>query len=68
MPAMTTASTIGRPKRKPKTYSPDRVCGNEGCTVRLSRYNRAEQCFNHAPARFPRLRGEYTEEFVAKQG
>jgi len=22
----------------------------------------------HAPARFPRLRGEFTEDFLAKQG
>ena len=68
MPATMMASTTGRPKRKPKTYGSGRVCGNEGCTVRLSRYNRAEQCFNHAPALFPRLRGEYTEEFLGKQG
>ena len=67
MPATMMASTNGRPRRKPKTYGRDRVCATEGCTVRLSRYNRAEQCFNHAPARFPRLRGEYTEEFLAKQ-
>ena len=63
-----TASTVGRPKRKPKTYGMDRVCATGDCTVRLSRYNRADLCFNHAPARFPRLRGEFTEEFLAKQG
>ena len=67
MPATMMASTTGRPKRKPKTYGPGRVCATEGCTVRLSRYNRADQCFSHAPARFPRLRGEYTEEFLARQ-
>ena len=61
-----TASTVGRARRKPKTYGLDRVCGNDDCTVQLSRYNRANHCFNHAPARFPRLRGEFTEEFLAK--
>ena len=61
-----TASTVGRARRKPKTYGLDRICGTDDCTVRLSRYNRASHCFNHAPARFPRLRGEFTEEFLAK--
>jgi hypothetical protein len=32
----------------------------------LSQYNRNEYCFNHSPARFPRMRGEFTEEFLAK--
>ncbi len=63
-----TASTVGRAKRKPKTYGTDRVCQTEECTVRLSRYNRAAHCFNHAPKRYPRLRGEFTEEYLAKQG
>ena len=61
------ASTVGRTRRRPKTYAENRVCGTEGCETRLSRYNRAENCFNHAPARFPRLRGEFTEDFLAKQ-
>ncbi len=61
------ASTVGRTRRKPKTYAENRVCSTEECTVRLSRYNRAEHCFNHAPARFPRLRGEFTAEYAAKQ-
>lgn len=61
-----TASTVGRARRKPKTYGLDRVCDSDECTVKLSRYNRASHCFNHAPAHFPRLRGEFTEEFLAK--
>lgn len=61
-----TASTVGRARRKPKTYGLDRVCVSDDCTVKLSRYNRASHCFNHAPAHFPRLRGEFTEEFLAK--
>ncbi|MBU1227534.1 MAG: hypothetical protein KJ698_10055 [Actinobacteria bacterium] len=61
-----TASTVGRARRKPKTYGLDRVCEFDDCTVRLSRYNRADYCFSHAPARFPRMRGEFTEEFLAK--
>ncbi|MDX1690012.1 MAG: hypothetical protein R3290_03200 [Acidimicrobiia bacterium] len=61
------ASTVGRARRRPKTYAEGRVCSDDACTVRLSRYNRAEFCFNHAPARFPRLRGEFTAEYLAKQ-
>lgn len=60
------ASTIGRARRRPKTYGTDRVCASEHCDVRLSRYNRAEHCFAHAPARFPRLRGEFTEDYLAR--
>ena len=63
-----TASTVGRARRKPKTYGLERVCASDSCSTRLSRYNRAEHCFNHAPARFPRLRGEFTEDYLAKQG
>jgi hypothetical protein len=62
------ASTVGRARRRPKTFGEGRVCAGKGCDVRLSRYNRAEHCFNHAPARFPRLRGEFTEAYASKQG
>lgn len=61
------ASTLGRTRRRPKTFGEGRTCQDDGCTTRLSRYNKAAFCFNHAPARFPRLRGEYTEEYAAKQ-
>ena len=60
------ATTAGRARRRPKTYGEDRVCGFDACETRLSRYNRNEFCFQHAPARFPRMRGEFTEEFLAK--
>ncbi|MCB2224727.1 MAG: hypothetical protein KQH83_11220 [Actinobacteria bacterium] len=62
-----TASTVGRAHRKPKTYGADRVCTTDGCSVQLSRYNRSDHCFNHAPVRYPRLRGEFTEEYLANQ-
>ena len=60
------ATTAGRARRRPKTYGEGRVCGDSGCETRLSRYNRAEFCFQHAPARFPRMRGEFTEEYLAR--
>ena len=68
MPTTTTASTVGRAHRKPKTYGESRECATDGCPTRLSRYNRDDHCYAHAPARFPRLRGEFTEDFLAKQG
>lgn len=43
--------------RKPKTYGEDRVCDQEGCHTRLSRYNRQHFCSAHARIRFPRVRG-----------
>ena len=61
------ATTAGRARRRPKTYGEGRTCGDAGCETRLSQYNRNEFCFQHAPARFPRMRGEFTEEFLAKQ-
>jgi hypothetical protein len=60
------ASSVGRSRRKPKTYAAGRVCADERCGVRLSRYNRASYCYSHAPARFPRLRGEFTEEYLER--
>ena len=61
------ASSVGRARRRPKTFGENRVCAAEGCETRLSRYNRASNCFSHAPAKFPRMRGEFTEEFAARQ-
>ena len=43
--------------RRPKTYPQGRVCLLGNCEVRLSRYNRNEYCFNHAPIRYPHVRG-----------
>lgn len=43
--------------RAPKTYSAERMCADTGCETKLSRYNRREFCFVHAPVRYPRLRG-----------
>ena len=58
------ASTVGRARRRPKTYKAGRVCADDSCSVQLSRYNKADFCFNHAPVRFPRLRGEFTQEYL----
>ncbi len=48
--------------RAPKVHSTDRTCIHEGCTTMLSRYNKREYCYAHAPTRFPRLRGRVVPE------
>ena len=45
----------GRPRR---TYEAGRTCASEGCTTRLSSYNKNEYCWSHfqpvpKPARIP---------------
>ncbi len=57
---MSTHVSASRPtgrRRKAKTYGDKRVCAEEGCSTRLSTYNRNTQCHTHAPRSFPRTRG-----------
>ncbi len=49
-------------KRAPKTYPAGRVCVEKECKVKLSRYNRREYCYNHAPVLYPRVRGRVLPE------
>lgn len=49
-----------RPRELPRanrTYEAGRVCAREGCETRISRYNKGEFCFTHAPLRYPLIRG-----------
>ena len=48
--------------RPPPVYSDQRTCVSKGCKTRLSKYNRREHCFAHAPTKFPRLRGRIVPE------
>ena len=48
--------------RPSRTYTTGRVCAQKDCDTRLSQYNRREHCFQHAPTRFPRLRGRVVSE------
>ena len=48
--------------RAPKTYSTERSCDKQGCDTRLSRYNRREFCYAHAPTKYPRLRGRIVKD------
>lgn len=48
--------------RAPKQIDEVRSCAKDGCDTSLSRYNRREYCYAHAPTRFPRLRGRIVTE------
>ena len=39
-----------------------RVCGDPGCSTRLSRYNDQEFCALHAPMVVPRMRGRVLDD------
>ena len=43
--------------RAPKRSDEQRVCIEDGCTTKLSSYNKRDHCYAHAPTRYPRLRG-----------
>jgi hypothetical protein len=44
--------------RANRTYPSDRVCAAEGCTTKLSIYNRSELCWQHEPVRTYVSRGK----------
>lgn len=68
MSAVVTATRPGQGgRRRPKVYSIGRECASNMCDTRLSRYNKNEFCFRHAPVKYPRLRGVFTEEYEASR-
>lgn len=60
-------SRAGRRWRRPKTHPRDRVCEEDSCETRLSRYNPADRCYAHAPRRQVRSRGEFTEAYLKRR-
>jgi hypothetical protein len=50
------ARIVEMPKRS-RTYPGVRVCGHDGCSTKLSTYNREDTCFIHRTRKAPRLRG-----------
>lgn len=48
--------------RAPKAMAEMRPCAKKGCETTLSRYNKREFCYAHAPTKFPRLRGRIVTE------
>jgi hypothetical protein len=59
MNAETTISgrRVTRHPRAPKTAAGGRTCTQDDCDTKLSRYNRHDTCWAHAPTRYPRSRG-----------
>jgi hypothetical protein len=50
-----------RPRELPRpsrTFDEGRVCEHEECGTRLSIYNRGSLCWQHAPVRYPFVRGQ----------
>jgi len=43
--------------RASKQYGEGRLCAEENCDTGLSRYNRDDKCFLHAPKKAGRVRG-----------
>lgn len=54
--------TVTGVTRPSKDYGSGRVCAEKHCTTKLSRYNRREYCFAHAPVKYPRVRGRILPE------
>jgi hypothetical protein len=50
-------STVRALPRPNRTWGQGRPCAEEGCTTRLSMYNRAKYCWAHAPVRYYIPRG-----------
>lgn len=50
---------VTRPSRE---FGGGRVCSEKSCDTKLSRYNRREHCFAHAPVKYPRVRGRIMPE------
>ncbi len=48
--------------RAPKAVNEARACAKKDCATTLSRYNKREYCYAHAPTKFPRLRGRIIAE------
>jgi len=44
--------------RPSKSFGLDRVCREDGCETKLSRYNNGKFCYQHEPMSVPRTRGK----------
>jgi len=62
MPDTLRGNRIKGKLRAPKVHDGERVCVQKGCTTKLSRYNKRDYCYAHAPTRYPRLRGRVAPE------
>ena len=53
---MTGAKPTGR-NRKNVVYGENRVCEEKDCEQIMSKYNHNNKCYQHAPKKIPRVRG-----------
>ena len=56
------ASQIKGGIRPSKSFEQGRVWNDESCETKLSIYNKRDHCFNHAPVKYPRVRGRILQE------
>lgn len=54
--------TIQGATRPSQEFGEGRVCAASPCDTKLSRYNRREFCYAHAPIKYPRIRGRILPE------
>lgn len=55
-------ATIKGVNRPSKDFGAGRVCKDAECETKISRYNRREYCYAHAPVKYPRVRGRIIAE------
>ena len=48
--------------RPSKDFGEGRVCAEADCVTKLSRYNKRDFCYSHAPVKYPRVRGRILPE------
>lgn len=56
------ATAIKGVARPSKDFGEGRVCVEKDCDTKLSRYNRRDHCYAHAPVKYPRVRGRILPE------
>ncbi len=54
--------TIKGVARPSKDFGDGRTCIQDGCITKLSRYNKRDHCYLHAPVKYPRVRGRIVPE------
>lgn len=45
-----------------KEFGEGRQCKEPECITKLSRYNKRDYCYTHAPVKYPRVRGRIVPE------
>ena len=60
-------SRAGELPRPNRVYAEGRVCEEDGCETKLSRYNRSKVCWQHTPITFPVNRGDRKKKNGSKK-